>query len=84
MGPCTAPALAVILGYAATRRNMVFAASLLLSLRWNGDPLILIALLPVFWPASQIRPMDGPGQSRLWLDLLGTASIPDQRGNSLV
>jgi len=29
MGPCTAPALAVVLGYAATRQSMVFASSLL-------------------------------------------------------
>ncbi len=29
MGPCTAPALAVILGYAATRQNVVFASSLM-------------------------------------------------------
>jgi cytochrome c-type biogenesis protein len=29
MGPCTAPALAVVLGYAATRQNVVFAASLM-------------------------------------------------------
>jgi thiol:disulfide interchange protein DsbD len=29
MGPCTAPALAVVLGYAATRENIAFAASLM-------------------------------------------------------
>ena len=29
MGPCTAPALAVILGYAATRQNVAFASSLM-------------------------------------------------------
>jgi cytochrome c-type biogenesis protein len=29
MGPCTAPALAVVLGYAATRQNVAFAASLM-------------------------------------------------------
>jgi cytochrome c-type biogenesis protein len=29
MGPCTAPALAVILGYAATRDNVAFASSLM-------------------------------------------------------
>jgi cytochrome c-type biogenesis protein len=28
-GPCTAPALAVVLGYAATRQNVVFASSLM-------------------------------------------------------
>ena len=29
MGPCTAPALAVVLGYAATRQNVVFASGLM-------------------------------------------------------
>ena len=29
MGPCTAPALAVVLGYAATRQNLAFASSLM-------------------------------------------------------
>lgn len=29
MGPCTAPALAVVLSYAATRQNLVFASSLM-------------------------------------------------------
>jgi cytochrome c-type biogenesis protein len=29
MGPCTAPAFAVILGYAATRQNLAFASSLM-------------------------------------------------------
>lgn len=29
MGPCTAPALAVVLGYAATRQNLLFASSLM-------------------------------------------------------
>lgn len=29
MGPCTAPALAVVLGYAATRQNVAFAVSLM-------------------------------------------------------
>jgi cytochrome c-type biogenesis protein len=29
MGPCTVPALAVVLGYAATRQNLAFAASLM-------------------------------------------------------
>jgi len=29
VGPCTAPALAVVLGYAATRQNVAFAASLM-------------------------------------------------------
>jgi cytochrome c-type biogenesis protein len=29
MGPCTAPALAVVLGYAATSQNVIFASSLL-------------------------------------------------------
>ena len=29
MGPCTAPALAVVLGYAATRQNVAFASSLM-------------------------------------------------------
>ncbi len=29
MGPCTAPALSVVLGYAATRQNVVFASSLM-------------------------------------------------------
>jgi cytochrome c-type biogenesis protein len=43
MGPCTAPALAVVLGYAATRQNMAFASSLMFVFALGmGTLLILI------------------------------------------
>jgi thiol:disulfide interchange protein DsbD len=43
MGPCTAPALAVVLGYAATRQNVVFASSLLFVFAFGmGTVLILL------------------------------------------
>jgi cytochrome c-type biogenesis protein len=43
MGPCTAPVLAVVLGYAATRQNVVFASSLLFVFALGmGTLLILI------------------------------------------
>jgi cytochrome c-type biogenesis protein len=43
MGPCTAPALAVVLGYAATRQNVAFAASLMFVFALGmGTLLILI------------------------------------------
>lgn len=43
MGPCTAPALAVVLGYAATQQNLVFASSLMFVFAVGmGTPLILL------------------------------------------
>jgi cytochrome c-type biogenesis protein len=43
MGPCTAPALAVVLGYAATRQNVAFASSLMFVFALGmGTLLILI------------------------------------------
>jgi thiol:disulfide interchange protein DsbD len=43
MGPCTAPALAVVLSYAATRQNVAFAASLMFVFAIGmGSLLILI------------------------------------------
>lgn len=43
IGPCTAPALAVLLGYAATRQNVAFAATLLFAFALGmGTLLILI------------------------------------------
>ena len=43
MGPCTAPALAVVLGYAATRDNVAFASSLMFVFALGmGTLLILI------------------------------------------
>lgn len=43
MGPCTAPVLAVVLGYAATRENVLFASSLMFVFAFGmGTILILI------------------------------------------
>lgn len=42
MGPCTAPALAVILGYAATRQNLVLASSLMFVFAFGMGTLLIL------------------------------------------
>ncbi len=42
MGPCTAPALAVILGYAATRENVVYASSLMFVFAFGMGTLLIL------------------------------------------
>jgi cytochrome c-type biogenesis protein len=42
MGPCTAPVLAVVLSYAATRQNVVFAASLMFAFAIGMGTFILL------------------------------------------
>ncbi|MCE5265751.1 MAG: sulfite exporter TauE/SafE family protein [Deltaproteobacteria bacterium] len=41
-GPCTAPALAVILGYAATRQNLVLASSLMFFFAFGMGTLLIL------------------------------------------
>jgi cytochrome c-type biogenesis protein len=49
MGPCTAPALAVVLGYAATRQNVAFASSLMFAFALGmGTLLILVGTFTGF------------------------------------
>jgi cytochrome c-type biogenesis protein len=43
MGPCTAPALAVVLGYAATRQNITFASSLMFVFAVGMGTLLILA-----------------------------------------
>ncbi len=43
IGPCTAPALAVVLGYAATRENLTFAASLMFVFAVGMGTLLILA-----------------------------------------
>ncbi len=74
MGPCTAPALAVILGYAATRQNLVFASSLMFVFA-VGMGTVLI-LLGTFAGLLAGIPRSGPWMVRVshvfgWI-LLGT------------
>jgi cytochrome c-type biogenesis protein len=74
MGPCTAPALAVILGYAATRQNVVFASSLMFVFAVGmGTVLILVG---TFAGLLAGIPRSGPWMVRVshvfgWI-LLGT------------
>jgi cytochrome c-type biogenesis protein len=74
MGPCTAPALAVILGYAATRQNVMFASSLMFVFA-VGMGTVLI-LLGTFAGLLAGIPRSGPWMVRVshvfgWI-LLGT------------
>jgi cytochrome c-type biogenesis protein len=43
MGPCTAPALAVVLGYAATRQNVAFASGLMFVFAVGMGTLLILA-----------------------------------------
>jgi thiol:disulfide interchange protein DsbD len=42
MGPCTAPVLAVLLGYVATQQNLIFAATLLFVFAFGMGTLLII------------------------------------------
>lgn len=42
MGPCTTPALAVLLGYAATRQNLILASSLMFVFAFGMGTLLII------------------------------------------
>jgi thiol:disulfide interchange protein DsbD len=74
MGPCTTPVLAVILGYAATRQNVFFAASLLFVFAVGMGTLLI--LLGTFAGLLAGIPKSGPWMVRIshvfgWI-LLGT------------
>jgi len=74
IGPCTAPALAVVLGYAATQQNLVFASSLMFVFA-VGMGTILI-LLGTFAGLLAGMPKSGAWMARVshlfgWI-LLGT------------
>jgi cytochrome c-type biogenesis protein len=74
MGPCTAPALAVVLGYAATRQNMLFASSLLFVFAVGMGSILI--LLGTFTSLLAGIPKSGPWMVRVsrafgWI-LLGT------------
>lgn len=74
MGPCTTPVLAVILGYAATRQNVFFAASLLFIFAVGMGTLLI--LLGTFAGLLAGIPRSGPWMVRVshvfgWI-LLGT------------
>jgi thiol:disulfide interchange protein DsbD len=73
MGPCTAPALAVLLGYAATRENLLFASSLMLVFALGMGTLLV--LLGTFAGLLAGLPRSGSWMTRIsrlfgWL-LLG-------------
>jgi len=52
MGPCTTPVLAVLLGYAATRQNLVFASSLMFVFGFGmGTLLVLVGTFAGFLSA---------------------------------
>ncbi len=74
MGPCTAPALAVVLGYAATRDNVLFASSLMFVFALGMGTLLI--LLGTFAGLLAGIPRSGPWMVRIsrlfgWI-LLGT------------
>ena len=74
MGPCTAPALAVVLGYAATRQNVLFASSLMFVFAVGMGTLLI--LLGTFAGLLAGLPRSGVWMTRIsrlagWI-LLGT------------
>ncbi|MCL2670215.1 MAG: sulfite exporter TauE/SafE family protein, partial [Syntrophaceae bacterium] len=74
MSPCTAPALAVVLGYAATRENLVFASSLMFVFALGMGTLLI--LLGTFAGMLTGLPRSGAWMTRIsrlfgWL-LIGT------------
>ncbi len=74
MGPCTAPALAVILGYAATRENVAYASSLMFVFAFGMGTLLI--LVGTFAGLLAAIPRSGPWMVRItrvfgWI-LLGT------------
>ena len=74
MGPCTAPALAVVLGYAATRQNLVLASSLMFVFALGMGTLLI--LVGTFAGLLAAIPKSGVWMTRVsrlfgWI-LLGT------------
>lgn len=74
MGPCTAPALAVILGYAATRQNLALASSLMFVFAFGMGTLLI--LVGTFAGLLAAIPKSGAWMARIsrifgWI-LLGT------------
>ena len=86
IGPCTAPALAVVLGYAATRQNVAFASSLMFVFAVGmGTLLILVGTFAGFLAGiPKSGHVDGPDQPYLRLDTPRYGRVfPDQRRNAL-
>jgi thiol:disulfide interchange protein DsbD len=74
MGPCAAPALAVVLGYAATRQNLMFASSLMFVFAFGMGTLLI--LVGTFAGLLAAIPKSGAWMTRIsrifgWI-LLGT------------
>ena len=63
IGPCTAPALAVILGYAATRENVAYAASLMFVFAFGMGTLLI--LVGTFAGLLAAIPRSGPWMVRV-------------------
>jgi cytochrome c-type biogenesis protein len=85
MGPCTAPALAVILGYAATRDNVAFASSLMFVFALGMGTLLI--LLGTFAGLLAGIPRSGAWMVRIsrlfgWV-LLGTGEYFLRRDHAL-
>lgn len=63
MGPCTAPVLAVLLGYVATRQNLFYAMSLLFVFAFGMGTLLMI--LGTFAGLLVNLPKSGPWMTRI-------------------
>ena len=63
IGPCTAPALAVILGYAATRENVAYASSLMFVFAFGMGTLLI--LVGTFAGLLAAIPRSGPWMVRV-------------------
>ena len=63
LGPCTAPVLAVLLGYVATQQNMIFAATLLFVFAFGMGTLLII--LGTFAGLLANLPRSGPWMVRV-------------------
>ena len=63
IGPCTAPALAVILGYAATRENVAYASSLMFVFAFGMGTLLI--LVGTFAGLLAAIPRSGPWMVRI-------------------
>jgi cytochrome c-type biogenesis protein len=63
MGPCTAPVLAVLLGYVATKQNLFYAMSLLFVFAFGMG--MLLILLGTFAGLMTNLPKSGPWMTRI-------------------
>jgi thiol:disulfide interchange protein DsbD len=63
MGPCTAPVLAVLLGYVATQQNLFFAATLLFVFAFGLGTFLII--LGTFAGLLANLPRSGPWMVRI-------------------